>query len=111
MIGICALNSNHVFIQSPDKTGKWYQYKLDYHEFILIMWDNFPKLMKKSIPYHFDNDYSIINWLYNIGNDIHGNMMIFDNENNSLFYSPENRYKVESQFRITNKTEIYYERR
>ena len=113
MLGICALNSEKVFVQIPKcknpnlqaTFSKWFQYQVPIDEFIKIMFDNFPNTMKKAKPYFFTNNYELANWLHNMSGDRSGNMFIFDNKKTNYLYFDSIEYKeAESQFRIKKST-------
>ena len=85
-LGIVAITHDRLWVQYETPNG-WKQSKIPYHEFISFMWDNFPEIMKKSIPYHFDSENSVANWLYNYGDYNDGTMCLFNDHNNNRYFT------------------------
>ena len=85
-LGIVAITHDRLWIQYETPDG-WKQTKVPYNEFISFMWDYFPEIMKKSIPYHFDSNDHIANWLYNYGGYNDGTMYLFNDHNNNRYFT------------------------
>lgn len=87
-LGIVAITHDRLWVQYETPDG-WKQTKVPYDEFIAFMWDYFPGIMKKSIPYHFEDSTQIANWLYNFGDydNGYGMMCIFNDHNNNRYFT------------------------
>lgn len=112
-IAIVGLNSDKVFILTPYQNNNydWRQYKIPLKSFISIMWGNFENLMKKFTPYHFTNDYSLCDALYNYGFDIDGTIVFDNNKSNYLTLDKSIFEESPSNFMIRKNTTIYNERK
>lgn len=102
-ICIIAMNSDVMFVQHNDTNNNWYQSKIPHKQFVSFMWEYFPNIMKKSIPYQFTDIYQIANWLYNYGTNKDGYCYMFDdNKKTTSFYSM-NGIKVNEPKYVVNK--------
>ena len=85
-LGIVAITHDRLWVQYESPIG-WKQTKVPYNEFIAFMWEYFPEIMKKSIPYQFNDNTQIANWLYNFGEYVDGTMYIFNDHNDKRYFA------------------------